>query len=191
MLENFILKEGFKLITTTLVISVLLDFFISDFLAIIGYLIAIFLIYIYRNTNCKTLDANIVSPISGKIMAIDIVNNEKLLYIEKSLCSPSILRAPKTGILSLEKERFGINLDASKYRAKKLNTLKSFKISDLAITLLSSICTTTNSIDENRNYEQGEKIGVFTYGQVILQIKDLNSNIKIGSTLVSGETVLN
>lgn len=191
MLNNFILKEGFKSIITILVVSVLLDFFISDFLAIIGYLLAVLFVFLYRNSDNKLTIASTVSPINGKIIAIDIKNGDKLLYIEKSLCTSSVLRAPKNGTLKILNQRFGLNLDSSKYRAKKLNTSKTFELGDIVITLLSGVCTTTNSLDSQIEYKQGEKIGVFTHGLLTLKINALNDDIKIGSKLICGETILN
>ena len=78
MLKNLILRESYKKILCLFIVSLLIDIFISGFLANLLYFYTLFTIFVFRNTAIKIKSTNnVLSPINGEISAIDYKNNKQ------------------------------------------------------------------------------------------------------------------
>ena len=164
MLENFILKEGYKKILYTFLISVFFDIFISSFLANLCYVLCI----------------------------VDIKGKKSILHIDVSIFNKHILRAPQDGKISLISKKHGLNLNTDSYISKKLNNSITFMFNDLKITLIEGCLNMHTSLSKkDEEFSQNQKIGVFTSGKIIIEMNSLlNKKITLGQKLVAGESIL-
>jgi len=193
MLENFILKEGNKKILYTLVLSVFFDIFISSFLANLGYLFFIVLLFVFRNqSKYYSPKKNTLSICDGTITALDVKGKKSILHIDVSIFDKHILRAPQDGKISLISKKHGLNLNSDTYISKKLNNSITFMFNDLKITLIDGCLNMHTSLSEdNEDFSQNQKIGVFTSGKIIIEMNSLlNKNITLGQKLYAGESIL-
>ena len=192
--NKIILKEGYTPIAIAVVITLFLNIFISDTLANIALIITIFLVIIYRNPNRSSFDItndNIISPIDGKISAIDIGKHNYKIYIDVNLCNTHQLRSPLSGKFKIKNLKKGLNLNSATYKAKLLNSQALLKIKDIKIKLISGICNSDIILYDEKDVAVGESIGVFLNGLVIVEIpKDYKLNISIGDKVDSGITKL-
>ena len=193
MLENFILKEGYKKILYTFLISVFFDIFISSFLANLGYVLCLVLLFIFRNQN-KYFGPkkNTLAICDGTISAIDIKGKKSILHIDVSIFNKHNLRAPQDGKISLISKKHGLNLNTDSYISKKLNNSITFMFNDLKITLIEGCLNMHTSLSKkDEEFSQNQKIGVFTSGKIIIEMNSLlNKKITLGQKLVAGESIL-
>jgi len=192
--NKIILKEGYTPIAIAVVVTLFLDIFISDTLANIALIITIFLVIIYRNPNRSSFDItkdNVISPIDGKISAVDIGKHNYKIYIDVNLCNTHQLRAPISGKFKIRNLKKGLNLNSATYKAKLLNSQALLKIKDIKIKLISGICNSDIILYDEKDVAVGESIGVFLNGLVIVEIpKNYKLNISIGDKVYSGITKL-
>ncbi|NQY21029.1 MAG: hypothetical protein HRT40_06940 [Campylobacteraceae bacterium] len=193
MLKNLILKESYKKILCLFIVSLIIDIFISGFLANILYLYTLFTIFVFRNTSIEIKNIkSILSPINGEISAIDYKNNKTIIYIDVCIFSQHTFTSPINANLTSLVKRSGINLDTNTYLAKNLNTKITFDIGDLNIILLEDNCSMGTYIDLSKSsFKQGEKIAIFTSGKVIITLgKKINTSLKIGQKVYSTKTII-
>ncbi len=191
-MERFFIKEGISQIIIALSCTLFLMFFISDFLGYMFLVLTFVLAYIYRLPEInQVFSSHLVSPLSGKILAIDRVNNQDILYVETSLCDVSLLIAPETSQMDVLEYKKGINLDSNSFIAKKLNTFVKIKFDSLILEILVGKCNTLISIEENKNVAQYDKIGTLSQGSVkIILNKEFKTSLKVSDKLILGETFL-
>ncbi|MEA3384377.1 MAG: hypothetical protein U9Q20_06885 [Campylobacterota bacterium] len=192
--NQLILKEGYFKIAVAFAIAIFLNIFFCSFLGTIGFIVTLILIYIYRNPN-RHLYRNsdsILSPIDGKIEAIDFHNGKQKIYIKTSLCDSSKVISPLDGNLIIKKQQHGLNLNPNCYKAKLLNEQVSLKINDLKIKFISGKCNNKIDFKKSNNLEQGSDIGIFLDGMVIVTYKVTKKlHFKIGDKVKRGEVLFN
>jgi phosphatidylserine decarboxylase len=132
-MNNVILNEGVKPLIVIFIVAVVLDMFNFDILANIAYILTLFVIIIFRDTKTKndSFKNEIVSPIDGKVIAIDIVDNKKLIYLKVSLLNNHKLVAPIDANMQIVHFKKGLNLPSYMYKAKKLNEQLTIKFNDI------------------------------------------------------------
>jgi len=192
--NSLILKQGYKKIGIAFTISIFSFLFLCDSLGFLVLFIALFITYAYRNPIIGFIPKDeviVLSPIEGKISAIDRGKHTYKVYIDVNLCNTHILRAPKTSKMSIKKLIHGINLCHNTYKAKKLNSRAKLKFDDISVKLLSGLCNTDLEFIEEKKVLVGEEIGLFFHGSVMVEIplEKYKLTITLGQK-VSSETIL-
>jgi len=191
--NGFILNQGYKYIITFFVIAIVLSIFNIEFFSTIFYLITLLTIFIFRNQE-RLIFKNknsILSPIDGKITAIDIVNGKRKIYCKITPCNTHVVRAPSDTNIKIKNQKNGLNLNPNSYKATILNEQITFKLSNMKLKLISGICNTKIEYTENTTAEQGEPIAIFIDGLAIITLKEnINIDLKIGDKLTAGQSVL-
>ena len=191
--NGFILNQGYKYIITFFVIAIVLSIFGIEFFSTIFYLITLLTIFIFRNQE-RLIFKNknsILSPIDGKITAIDIVNGKRKIYCKVTPCNTHVVRAPSDTNIKIKNQKNGINLNPNSYKATILNEQITFKLSNMKLKLISGICNTKIEYTENTTAEQGEPIAIFIDGLAIITLKEnINIDLKIGDKLTAGQSIL-
>ena len=193
-MSNFkILKEGYKVIAIAFAIAFFIKFFICDFLGNIAILVALFIVYVYRDDSREVFitQESVLSPIDGKIKAIDYVDGIQKIYCDVNLCDTHVLRAPVDGEYSVESLYHGTKISADMLKAKHLNERATIEFPNLTLNLLSGVCNSKLQIEEKNDVKQGERIGLFFNGLVIIETeKALKLSIKIGDKIKAGQTII-
>ena len=193
--DNIILSQGYKYILTTLGLSLFFSIFICDILAYIGYVITLFLLYVYRNPNINFYNQhskNILAPIDGKISSIDISKNKYKIYIDVSLCDVHILRAPKDATFKIKSFINGVNLCSSTYKANLLNTRATLKFDDIKLKLISGRYNLDIALYKwFKKVKATQAVGVFLQGSVIVEIpKKYDLKINLNEKVKAGQSIL-
>jgi len=191
--NEYILKEGYNIILTSLLVSFIVDIFISDGLANIFYLLVFLLLFIYRNpsrVNYLAKDDDILAPIDGKVIAIDKSKNKQKIYIDVSLCNSHVLRTPINSKYKLKSLKNGLNLNSNTFKAKKLNAQAILKFDDIKIKLISGIYNSKLNFKDSQHLNAGENIGIFLQGLIIIEIpNNYKLNININDNIYSKSTI--
>lgn len=191
--NNLILSEGYRTITITFVIAIVVMLFIYDCLGYIGILIGLALLFIYRDTYrhiFKNTDS-VLAPIDATVSAIDHANGKYKIYCKVGLLDNHVLRAPIDADVKVKKYRRGLNLNPNSYKASLYNEQIVLKFSDIKIKLISGLCNHKMKRVKEITVSQGDKISVFLDGLVVITIpSQYDLNIKIGDKLTSGQSIL-
>lgn len=200
--KQFILKEGYLNIAKALLIA--LGFLFLGFIlfAKLAFLVAIALLWIYRNNlsitnNPLNLDNTIYAPIDGKIAGIDHFDDATKVYIDVSLFDHHILRAPIKSKMEIIDFTNGINLSSWTFKSKFLNNKAILSFIDdsneiTKLTAISGVCATRVVINSFlTNVHTRENIGIFIQGTIILELpKTYELKIKIGEKVSGGISVI-
>ena len=149
--------------------------------------------FIYRNPSRHIFEnsKSILSPIDGKIIAIDCVDGKQKIYCKVNLCNNHILRAPQSGNFKIKKYHHGLNLNPNSYKANILNEQITIKFKNLKLKLISGICNQTIEYSEKTEAMQGENIGLFLDGIAIMTVKEnFSLMIDIGDKVTAGQTII-
>jgi len=191
--NKLILKEGYKSIGIVFTVSVLLMLLISDCLGYIALGIAVFLLYVYRDTYRHIFKntQSVLAPIDCTVTAIDNVNGKHKIYCKVGLLNNHIVRAPSDAEVKVKKFKRGLNLNPNSYKASLYNEQTVVKFPDLKMKLISGLCNHKMKRVKESTVEQGDQIAVFLDGLVILTIaKENELMVKVGDKLISGQTIL-
>ncbi len=192
MLDNVLAKEGQKRFLASFLLMIIFILMECSFLTFVFFVLTLALIFIYRNNTFKnnSKSSDIISPISGEIIAIDSKDNKKHLYIDVNLLDIHILRALEDGKFNVSYKR-GLNLILSSLKAKHLNENVIIDFENSSMQLISSIYNPKIEINQNTDLKIANIIGIFVQGQIIITLKnDLLPLVKIGDRIESGITVL-
>lgn len=201
MNNSFIVKEGYKPIIISLIITFLLYVFDLEFLGAVGIVLTLFLIFVYRDTTRYIYEnsSNILSPIDGKVIAIDNKHHKTKIYIQVCLLNNHNIRAPFKSSCKIKHKQFGLNLDPSSYKGSLLNEQVKMKFSsidyenkNLKMKLVSGFFNPSITLNNNEISEQGETIGLFIHGIAELTLDNamdisvsINEKVKAGQTIIS------
>jgi len=188
--NEYILKEGYNVILSSLLVSFIVDIFISDVFANILYVFVFVLLFIFRNpsrVNYIAKNDDVLSPIDGRVIAIDKSKNKQKIYIDVSLCDSHVFRAPLNSKYKLKSLRNGLNLNSNSFKAKKLNAQAVLKFDDIKVKLISGICNSKLNFISSTEIKSSDEVGVFLQGLVIIEMPNtykINTNIneKVNST---------
>jgi len=188
--NEYILKEGYNVILSSLLVSFIVDIFISDVFANILYVFVFVLLFIFRNpsrVNYIAKNDDVLSPIDGRVIAIDKSKNKQKIYIDVSLCDSHVFRAPTNSKYKLKSLKNGLNLNSNSFKAKKLNAQAVLKFDDIKVKLISGICNSKLNFITSTEIKSSDEVGVFLQGLVIIEMPNtykINTNIneKVNST---------
>jgi len=195
---SFISKRGIKPILVLTVLTIISILF-CDFLGDLFVILTLFSIYVFRDTKRYIYEnkESILSPVDGKIIAIDTIDDAIKIYCKVSLLDNHRVRAPFSGELIVEKYHKGLNLDPNTFKSKLLNEQIVYKfISDdkkvnLQLKLLSGFCNIGIEKNENRTISQGDAITFFIDGIAIITVKkEIKLLVNMGDKLSSGQSIL-
>jgi len=191
--NKIILPEGYKNILIVFAVSIVLSLFISDFLGNIGFVLGIFLLYIYRDNyrHIFTNTQSVLAPIDSVVTAIDKVNGKYKIYCKVGLLNNHVLRAPIDGEVKVKTHRRGLYLNTNSYKASLYNEQIVLKFDNIKLKLISGLCNAKMKYIKETSVSQGDKISVFLDGMVVITVpKSEKLLIRIGDKLTSGQTIL-
>ncbi len=195
---GFISNKGirpiFILIGLTIVSSL-----VSEFLGCLFLIITLFSIYVFRDTKKYIYENSdsILSPIDGKVIAIDKIDDKLKIYCKVSLCDNHVVRAPFTCEMKIKKYHKGLNLNPNTLKANSLNEQITYKFSsedkktNLKLKLVSGFFNVGIEETQKAKLSQGDEISFFIDGIAVITVKDeCNLLINIGDKISSGQSVL-
>lgn len=191
--SSLILTQGYKYIIAIFIIAIITSLLDFDVVSAILYLLTFFTLFIYRNPN-RVIFKNenaILSPVDGKVSAIDIVDGKKIIYCKVTPCDTHIVRSPSDTTIEIKSYKNGLNLNPNSYKASLLNDQIVFKLSNLELKLISGICNPKIDYTEDKNVLQGEPIAVFIDGLAVITVENsIQLDVSIGDKLTAGQSVL-
>ena len=137
--NGIILTQGYKYLISILIISLIFKLLISDILANLGFIIFLFVAFIYRNPH-RQIFANknsLLSPIDGTVTAIDFKDGKQIIYCKVTACNIAVVRSPENSSLKIKNYQNGLNLNPNSYKASILNEQVSFKFDTMKLKLIS------------------------------------------------------
>lgn len=195
--SGMILQQGYKPILIAAIASIVLLIIDAELLGSIAVLVTLFLLFVYRNINRHifTNTTHVLSPVDGKLEAIDRVNGEIKLYCKVSMCDVHNVKAPLNAELKVVRSQKGLNLDPNSHNGSILNEqleldFISADFEPIKINLIGGFCNGSFDITEKESVEQGENISVITDGVVVITLKGGECELNIGDKLTSGQSVI-
>ena len=137
------------------------------------------------------INNNILSPVDGTIMAIDIVHGEYSIYCDVGLFDGSSLLAPVDGSLNIKSIIRGINLSCDTYKARQLNQRAIVEFPHVTLGFLGGVCSSKIKLDSKEEVKQCEKFGKFNNGVVLIKFSlQIDLTIQIGDKVKAGQTII-
>ena len=195
---GFISNRGINPIIILIILTIV-GSLVSDFIGCVLFIITLFTIYIFRDTKKYIYENSdsVLSPVDGKIIAIDKIDNKYRIYCKVSLLDNHAVRAPFDSELKVKNYHKGLNLDPNTLKSKTLNEQVTYKFHSedkkvsLKLKLLSGFFNIAIQRDEEKKVSQGESISFFIDGMAIITVKETNRLlVNIGDKLSSGQSVL-
>lgn len=193
MFNKFLLQEGLKPLIILSMLTLFFYFIECGFLSFLFLMLTLFVGYVFRNSSryIHENSKSVLSPIDGKVIAIDTINGKTKIYCKVSLCGDHTVRAPFTSSINIKKFQHGVNLHPNSEKAKLLNEQIVVKFDDLKIRFISGLCNITLQKPEAQSYQQGDSVFTFVDGMVVITIKNTNKLLlTVGEKLLSGQTIL-
>jgi phosphatidylserine decarboxylase len=200
--DTFIVsKAGYRYIAIVVGAIVLFSFLNFSLLRLLSLVLLGALVYIYRNPELEIpymQKGAFLSPVDGKIVAINSLDNAYEIVIESSLLDISILRAPFFSSLQSMNLRRGTRLSTDIKKSALLNEKVELIFEDRYNNVVHVEHMLDNSIDDISIYvksgdevSQGRRYGVMTKGRTVLSVP-LSSrlSVQVDSHVKSGETLL-
>lgn len=200
--DTFIVsKAGYTyvaIVIGAILVFTFLDLTFLRFFSVIGLIV---LIYIYRNPELEIpymQKGALLSPVDGKITAINTLDNGFEIVIKSSLFDISILRAPFFSSVRSINLRRGARLSTEIKKAALLNEKVELVFEDRYNNVVHVEHMLDNSIDDLNLYlhegldvTQGRRYGVMTQGKTVISVP-LSSrlSVQLDSQVKAGETLL-
>ena len=195
MSNKFIIaQEGFKPLAIIASIWFVLKFILSfDLLGNLTLLLFIFMVYVFRNPEREIYASSneIVSPIDGKVVAIDSKDGKSFIYVDVSILDAHLLRSPDDTKIEVESTRHGIHLNPNTKTGKLLNEQLVLNFQSLKLHLLSGVCRFDIIINNTGVVPKGKRFGFFLQGVAKIEIdNNIKIPVKIGDKLLAGESII-
>ena len=202
-------KEGYKFLAISIIITFIIWFF-SNFLAIVMFVISIWVYYFFRDPERLSINDNdyLVSPADGLITEISEINGPAELSLEnKKFTRISIFmnvfnchvnRTPVEGTVEEIFYKPGKFLNASLDKASKENErnyykIKSIKGEEIIIVQIAGLIARriVCEVSRDQKLNQGERIGMIRFGSRV-DLFFINKKIlaKVGQNVTAGESLL-
>ena len=132
----------------------------------------------------------IVSPVGGRVEAIDYIDNKTKIYIKVSLCSNFKAIAPQDSSMEVIKFQRGLNLDPFSYKAKLLNEQISLQFESCRVDFISGMCNKSINFIDNSTVYRTQKLGIFFHGLVVLSLDSSTKiDLKILQKIKAGDII--
>lgn len=195
--NGMILQQGYRPILIAAIVSIVLLIIDAEVLGTISIIVTLFLLFSYRNSSRHifTNTTHVLSPVDGKLEAIDHLEDEIKLYCKVGMCDIHNVKAPLNAELKVIRSQKGLNLDPKSYKGSILNEqleldLISADFEPIKLNLIGGFCNGSFDVCEKESVEQGENISVITDGMVVITLKGGVSELKIGDKLTAGQSVI-
>ncbi len=202
-------KEGFKFLAISIIVTFIFWFF-SNFLAMIMFVISIWVYYFFRDPNRVSINDNtyLVSPADGLITEISEINGPEEMGLENkkftrisifmNIFNCHVNRTPVEGVVEEIFYKPGKFLNASLDKASKENErnyykIKSIKGEEVIIVQIAGLIARRIVCEVSRDQTliQGERIGMIRFGsRVDLFFNNKKILAKVGQNVTAGESLL-
>ena len=204
---GLIVKEGYPLIGACLVVTALVGYFLSWWLGIIPFVLALFFTYFFRNPNRRIPhDPKVlVSPADGKVMEVVEVFEDTYLHqqckkvtIFLSVFDVHVNRAPMAGEITFRQYTEGRFLPAYKDSVGYENERHTISIKndkmEIVVTQIAGLLARriVSWTDVGDTLEQGTLYGMIKFGSCTELFVPLDVEICVikGQHVVGGETII-
>ena len=201
--------EGYKFLVISGIITIVFYIF-SDFLALLGLLLTIWVYYFFRDPERIIIDDDnyLVSPADGEVIKVEEIDGPMELNLEnKKFKKISIFmnvfdchvnRTPCAGKIEEILYKPGKFLNASFDKASEDNERNYYKIkdkqnNDIILVQIAGLVARRIVCETNKDQElkQGERVGMIRFGsRADVYYENYEPLVKVGQRAISGETLL-
>ena len=201
--------EGYKFLVISGIITIVFYIF-SDFLALLGLLLTVWVYYFFRDPERISIDDDnyLVSPADGEVIKVEEVDGPMELNLEnKKFKKISIFmnvfdchvnRTPCAGKIEEILYKPGKFLNASLDKASEDNERNYYKIkdkqnNDIILVQIAGLVARRIVCETNKDQElkQGERVGMIRFGsRADVYYENYEPLVKVGQRAISGETLL-
>ena len=202
MNDTFVVsKAGHKHIAVAAVFFILFTLLGWGFFKFLSLLALAFFVFIYRNPEREVpyfQNGSLVSPVDGKVTAINSLDNGYEVVVKSSLFDTSILRAPFLAKVKSSHVRKGARLSTDIRKSMLLNEKLEVEFEDNKKHIVHVEHILDNSVDDitvnlhfDQEINQGKRYGVMTRGKTIIRLPiTCRLSLHVGDQLRAGETLL-
>ena len=201
--------EGYKFLVISGIITIVFYIF-SDFLALLGLLLTVWVYYFFRDPERIIIDDDnyLVSPADGEVIKVEEIDGPLELNLEnKKFKKISIFmnvfdchvnRTPCAGKIEEILYKPGKFLNASLDKASEDNERNYYKIkdkqnNDIILVQIAGLVARRIVCETNKDQElkQGERVGMIRFGsRADVYYENYEPLVKVGQRAISGETLL-
>ena len=201
--------EGYKFLVISGIITIVFYIF-SDFLALLGLLLTVWVYYFFRDPERISIDDDnyLVSPADGEVIKVEEVDGPMELNLEnKKFKKISIFmnvfdchvnRTPCAGKIEEILYKPGKFLNASLDKASEDNERNYYKIkdnqnNDIILVQIAGLVARRIVCETSKDQElkQGERVGMIRFGsRADVYYENYEPLVKVGQRAISGETLL-
>ena len=201
--------EGYKFLVISGIITIVFYIF-SDFLALIGLLLTVWVYYFFRDPERIIIDDDnyLVSPADGEVIKVEEIDGPMELNLEnKKFKKISIFmnvfdchvnRTPCAGKIEEILYKPGKFLNASLDKASEDNERNYYKIkdkqnNDIILVQIAGLVARRIVCETSKDQElkQGERVGMIRFGsRADVYYENYEPLVKVGQRAISGETLL-
>ena len=201
--------EGYKFLVISGIITIVFYIF-SDFLALLGLLLTIWVYYFFRDPERITIDDDnyLVSPADGEVIKVEEVDGPKEFNLENkrfrkisifmNVFDCHVNRTPCAGKIEEILYKPGKFLNASFDKASEDNERNYYKIKDnqnnnIILVQIAGLVARRIVCEASKNQElkQGERVGMIRFGsRADIYYENYEPLVKVGQRAISGETLL-
>ena len=201
--------EGYKFLVISGIITIVFYIF-SDFLALLGLLLTVWVYYFFRDPERITIDDDnyLVSPADGEVIKVEEVDGPKELNLDKkrfkkisifmNVFDCHVNRTPCAGKIEEILYKPGKFLNASFDKASEDNERNYYKIkdnqnNDIILVQIAGLVARRIVCETSKDQElkQGERVGMIRFGsRADIYYENYEPLVKVGQRAISGETLL-
>ena len=201
--------EGYKFLVISGIITIVFYIF-SDFLALLGLLLTVWVYYFFRDPERITIDDDnyLVSPADGEVIKVEEVDGPKELNLENkrfrkisifmNVFDCHVNRTPCAGKIEEILYKPGKFLNASLDKASEDNERNYYKIkdnqnNDIILVQIAGLVARRIVCEASKDQElkQGERVGMIRFGsRADIYYENYEPLVKVGQRAISGETLL-
>ena len=201
--------EGYKFLVISGIITIIFYIF-SDFLALLGLLLTIWVYYFFRDPERITIDDDnyLVSPADGEVIKVEEVDGPKEFNLENkrfrkisifmNVFDCHVNRTPCAGKIEEILYKPGKFLNASFDKASEDNERNYYKIkdnqnNDIILVQIAGLVARRIVCEASKDQElkQGERVGMIRFGsRADIYYENYEPLVKVGQRAISGETLL-
>ena len=201
--------EGYKFLVISGIITIVFYIF-SDFLALLGLLLTIWVYYFFRDPERITIDDDnyLVSPADGEVIKVEEIDGPKELNLENkrfkkisifmNVFDCHVNRTPCAGKIEEILYKPGKFLNASFDKASEDNERNYYKIkdnqnNDIILVQIAGLVARRIVCESNKDQDlkQGDRIGMIRFGsRADVYYENYEPLVQIGQTSIAGETLL-
>ena len=201
--------EGYKFLVISGIITIVFYIF-SDFLALLGLLLTIWVYYFFRDPERITIDDDnyLVSPADGEVIKVEEVDGPKEFNLENkrfrkisifmNVFDCHVNRTPCAGKIEEILYKPGKFLNASFDKASEDNERNYYKIkdnqnNDIILVQIAGLVARRIVCETSKDQElkQGERVGMIRFGsRADIYYENYEPLVKVGQKAISGETLL-